>query len=149
MIRPLVARHGGDPEPAHLPAVGAPASCALGVDRDEPGLECADREPKASATTNAPTTKPQAVIAAAEVHELAPLAFRLGAEMGVRRSDLAALRWDKFVGEKVVADGQIIVSTCSDGVRTPRLKPTRTGSRRVVTLSGDKRFERSDERPDA
>ncbi|MCP3911826.1 MAG: site-specific integrase [Actinomycetia bacterium] len=77
------------------------------------------------------------IAAAAEVHELAPLAFRLGAEMGARRSELAALRWDKFVGDKVVADGQIIVSTDADadGVRTPRLKPTKTGSRRVVTLS--------------
>jgi integrase len=48
---------------------------------------------------------------------------------------LAALRWDKFVGDKVVVDGQIIVSTDADGVRAPRLKPTKTGSRRVVTLS--------------
>lgn len=72
---------------------------------------------------------------AAEVHELALLAFRLGAEMGARRSELAAPRWDKFVGDKVVVDGQIIVSTDADGVRAPRLKPTKTGSRRVVTLS--------------
>ena len=75
------------------------------------------------------------IAAAAEVHELAPLAFRLGAEMGARRSELAALRWDKFVGDKVVVDGQIIVSTDAEGVRAARLKPTKTGSRRVVTLS--------------
>jgi integrase len=75
------------------------------------------------------------IIAAADVHELAPLAFRLGAEMGARRSELAALRWDKFAGDKVVVDGQIIVSTNAEGVRAPRLKPTKTGSRRVVTLS--------------
>ncbi len=75
------------------------------------------------------------IVAGAEVHELAPLAFRLGAEMGARRSELAALRWDKFVGDKVVVDGQIIVSTDADGVRAARLKPTKTGSRRVVTLS--------------
>ncbi len=62
------------------------------------------------------------IAAAAEVHELAPLAFRLGAEMGARRSELAALRWDKFVGDKVVVDGQIIVSTDADGVRAPRLE---------------------------
>ena len=55
--------------------------------------------------------------------------------MGARRSELAALRWDKFVGDKVVVDGQIIVSTDAEGVRAARLKPTKTGSRRVVTLS--------------
>jgi len=75
------------------------------------------------------------IAAAAEVHELVSPAFRLGAEMGARRSELAALRWDKFVGDKVVVDGQIIVSTDVNGVRVPRLKPTKAGSRRVVTLS--------------
>jgi len=75
------------------------------------------------------------IAAAAEVHEMAPLAFRLGAEMGARRGELAALRWDKFAGDKVVVDGQIIVSTDADGVRAARFKPTKTGSRRVVTLS--------------
>ena len=34
----------------------------------------------------------------------------------------------------MVVDGQIIVSTVDD-VRAPRLQPTKTGSRRVVTLS--------------
>lgn len=72
--------------------------------------------------------------AAAEVHEMAPLAFRLAAETGARRGELAAMRWEKFVDDKVVVDGQIIVSTV-DGVRAPRLQPTKTGSRRVVTLS--------------
>ncbi|MFV0523196.1 MAG: tyrosine-type recombinase/integrase [Acidimicrobiales bacterium] len=71
---------------------------------------------------------------AAEVHEMAPLAFRLAVETGARRGELAALRWDKFVDDKVVVDGQIIVST-QGGVRAPRLEPTKTGSRRVVTLS--------------
>ncbi len=75
------------------------------------------------------------ITAAAGVHELAPLAFRLGAEMGARRAELAALRWDKFAGDKVVVDGQIIVSSNADGVRAARLRPTKTGSRRVVTLS--------------
>jgi len=73
------------------------------------------------------------IAAAAEVHEMAPLAFRLSAEMGARRSELAALRWDKFAGDKVVVDGQIIVSTDADGVRAARFKPTKTGNRRVVT----------------
>ncbi len=72
---------------------------------------------------------------AAEVHEMAPLAFRLAAETGARRGELAALRWDKFVDNKVVVDGQIVVSTDAEGVRAPRLQPTKTGSRRVVTLS--------------
>ncbi|MEO0492048.1 MAG: site-specific integrase [Actinomycetota bacterium] len=71
---------------------------------------------------------------AAEVHEMAPLAFRLAAETGARRGELAALRWEKFVDDKVVVDGQIIVSTIDDE-RAPRLQPTKTGSRRVVTLS--------------
>ncbi len=35
------------------------------------------------------------IAAAAEVHEMAPLAFRLGAEMGARRRELAALRVDQ------------------------------------------------------
>ena len=71
---------------------------------------------------------------AAEVHEMAPLAFRLAAETGARRGELAALRWEKFVDDRVVVDGQIIVST-QNGVRAARLEPTKTGSRRVVTLS--------------
>jgi hypothetical protein len=33
-----------------------------------------------------------------------------------------------------MVDAQIIVSTI-DGVRAPKLQPTKTGSRRVVTLS--------------
>ncbi len=73
--------------------------------------------------------------ASAEVHEMAPLAFRLAAETGARRGELTALRWEKFVDDKVIVDGQIIVSTNAEGVRAPRLKPTKTGSRRVVTLS--------------
>ncbi|MCP3879378.1 MAG: site-specific integrase [Sulfitobacter sp.] len=72
--------------------------------------------------------------AASQVHEMAPLAFRLAAETGARRGELAALRWDKFVDDRVVVDGQVIVSTV-DGIRGPRLTPTKTGSRRVVTLS--------------
>jgi integrase len=72
--------------------------------------------------------------AAVEVHEMAPLAFRLAAETGARRGELAALRWEKLVDDRVVVDGQIVVSTL-DGVRAPRLQPTKTGSRRVVTLS--------------
>ena len=101
--------------------------------------------PAASAPIESPTRQQQrtltneevrtVIAAAVEVHELAPLAFRLGAETGARRSELAALRWDKFVADKVVVDGQIIVSTNAEGVRAPRLKPTKTGSRRVVTLS--------------
>ena len=71
---------------------------------------------------------------AADVHEMAPLAFRLAAETGARRGELAALRWEKFVDDRVVVDGQIIVST-QNGVRAARLEPTKTGSRRVVTLS--------------
>lgn len=73
--------------------------------------------------------------AAAEVHEMAPLAFRLAAETGARRGELAAMRWEKFVDDKVVVDGQVIVSTDAEGVRAPRLQPTKTGSRRVVSLS--------------
>jgi integrase len=72
--------------------------------------------------------------AAAKVHEMAPLAFRLAAETGARRGELAALRWDKFVDDRVVVDGQVIVSTVH-GIRAQRLTPTKTGSRRVVTLS--------------
>ena len=77
----------------------------------------------------------QLIDVAADVHEMAPLAFRLAAETGARRGELAALRWDKFVDNKVVVDGQIIVSTDGEGVRAPRLQATKTGSRRVVTLS--------------
>ena len=73
--------------------------------------------------------------AAAEVHEMAPLAFRLAAETGARRGELAAMRWEKFIEDKVVVDGQIIVSTDSEGVRAPRLQSTKTGARRVVSLS--------------
>ena len=74
------------------------------------------------------------IAAAAEVHELAPVAFRLGAEMGARRSELAALRWVKFVGDKVVVDSQITdagaSTTFATGQRPKRSPRSRRPHRR-------------------
>ncbi len=73
--------------------------------------------------------------AAAEVNEWCHLAMRLAAETGARRSELAALRWDALVGDRLIVDRQVIVAKGDEGVTRKRVEATKTGSRRAVSLS--------------
>lgn len=47
--------------------------------------------------------------AAVELHEMAPIALRLAAVTGARRSELAGLRWAAVDGAEIVFDRQIVV----------------------------------------
>lgn len=76
--------------------------------------------------------------AAAELHEMAPIALRLAAVTGARRSELAALRWSAVDGPEIVFDRQVVVDR--EHPDAERGKPvlvedaTKTGARRRVTV---------------
>ncbi len=74
--------------------------------------------------------------AAAEVHPAAPLALRLAAVAGARRSELAAMRWDKVVDGRLVIDETITIDRTVPVGSPERLvvSPTKTGERRALTL---------------
>lgn len=78
------------------------------------------------------------VRAAGEINEFAGLCIRLAAETGARRGELAALRWSSYLDGLLVIDSQVVVAT-RNGVRTPEIQPTKTGSRRSVSLSSTTR----------
>ena len=61
-----------------------------------------------------------AVIVAAP-HQAAALAFRISAVTGARRAELAALRWEDVVGDKLLISGQI-------GATPGPLRPARRSS---------------------
>ncbi len=71
--------------------------------------------------------------AAEEVHDMAPVALRLAAVTGARRSELAALRWDDLDGPLLTVDSALVVVVGPDG-RGLRDDPTKTGDRRRVHL---------------
>ncbi len=73
--------------------------------------------------------------AASEVDEFAYLALRLAAETGARRAELAALRWESLVDDRLVIDRQVTVAADISGVRRKTVGATKTGNRRAVTLS--------------
>jgi integrase len=79
----------------------------------------------------------QAVLAAATQIDRAPhLALRLAAVAGVRRAELAALRWDSVRDGALVIEHQITPDR-ERGADDPRcyvLAPTKTANRRVVSL---------------
>ena len=73
---------------------------------------------------------------AAEVHPAAPLALRLAAVAGARRSELAAMRWDKVVDDRRVIDETITIDPTVSVGSPERLvvSPTKTGERRALAL---------------
>jgi len=73
--------------------------------------------------------------AAAGINEWCHLAMRLAAETGARRAELAALRWDALVDDRLVVDRQVIVAKRDDDGPRKRVEATKTGSRRAVALS--------------
>jgi integrase len=76
-----------------------------------------------------------AVIAGAP-HQAAALAFRISAATGARRAELAALRWEDVVGDKLLISGQIgaIPGPLRAGPPVLERRPTKTRQVRTVTL---------------
>ncbi len=72
--------------------------------------------------------------AAAEINEFAGLCIRLAAETGARRGELAALQWSSYAEGLLTIGSQVVIAT-RGGQRTPEIQPTKTGSRRAVSLS--------------
>ncbi|HUW04076.1 MAG TPA: hypothetical protein VMW08_17110 [Acidimicrobiales bacterium] len=76
--------------------------------------------------------------AAAELHEMAPIALRLAAVTGARRSELAGLRWAAVDGAEIVFDRQIVIDRehpdAERGAPVIREDATKTGARRRVTV---------------
>ena len=79
--------------------------------------------------------------AAAELHEMAPIALRLAAVTGARRSELAGLRWAAVDGAEIVFDRQIVVDRehpdAEPGAPVIREDATKTGARRRVTVDAE------------
>ena len=75
---------------------------------------------------------------AMQVEPAAPVALRLAAVTGARRSELAALRWEDLDGDRLAIDSSVAIirhGTPEDRKRpTLRDDPTKTANRRTVTL---------------
>jgi integrase len=73
-----------------------------------------------------------------EVEPAAPIALRLAAITGARRSELAALRWSDLDGDRLTIDSSlaIIRHGTPDAPSKPTLRddPTKTANRRTVSL---------------
>lgn len=78
------------------------------------------------------------LVAGQELGPEAGLALRLAAVAGARRSEIAALRWDDLVGDRLRIDSSVAV--VRQGSRTSPQEPelvddiTKTANRRVLTL---------------
>ena len=73
-----------------------------------------------------------------QVEPAAPIALRLAAVTGARRSELAALRWADLDGNRLSIDSSVAIIRhgTPDAPSTPTLRddPTKTANRRTVTL---------------
>lgn len=79
-----------------------------------------------------------AVMAAAEaIDPAAVLALRVAAVTGVRRAELAALRWSDLVGHELTIDSAVEIAVNGEGVRELRDAATKTANRRTVTIDDD------------
>lgn len=74
--------------------------------------------------------------AAAEVHPMAPMALRLAAASGARRSELAGLRWDRIDDDRITIDRVIGVVRERGERGRPTLveQPTKTANQRTVAI---------------
>ena len=81
----------------------------------------------------------RAVIRVAREHDpAAGLALRLAAVAGLRRAELAALRWDDLEGERLMVDKSVeVVRTEERGRPDVRVAPTKTANRRQVGLDAE------------
>jgi len=77
-----------------------------------------------------------ALTVAERVHPWAPLALRLAAVSGARRSELAGLRWDRVVDGRLIIDQAVTIDRTHATGDPERLQvtPTKTGERRGLSL---------------
>jgi integrase len=76
-----------------------------------------------------------AIAAAREIDSAAGVALRLAAVAGLRRAELAALRWDDLEGDRLTVDKAVeLVRTSERGRPELRLAPTKTANRRRIRL---------------
>lgn len=76
-----------------------------------------------------------AIAAAREIDGAAGVALRLAAVAGLRRAELAALRWDDLDGDQLTVDKAVeVVRTAERGRPELRLAPTKTANRRLIRL---------------
>jgi integrase len=94
------------------------------------------RQPKQAPREAMAITDVQAVIRAAREHDpAAGLALRLAAVAGLRRAELAALRWDDLDGDRLTVDKSVEVArTDEHGKPDVRVASTKTANRRRVGL---------------
>ena len=78
-----------------------------------------------------------ALTVAEQVHPFAPLALRLAAVSGARRSELAGLRWDRVVDGRLVIDQAITIDRTHPVGDPDRLQvsPTKTGECRGLACA--------------
>jgi integrase len=76
----------------------------------------------------------QVLAAAAEIDGAAHLALRLAAVAGLRRGELAALRWDSIEEGAVRVDRQIVLDRGAGDAQRIVVAPTKTANRRAVAL---------------
>lgn len=78
------------------------------------------------------------VIASADtIDPLAGLALRLAAVVGLRRAELAALRWDDVDGDRLTVDSSVARYDADDGTSVLVDADTKTASRRTARLDGE------------
>jgi len=77
-----------------------------------------------------------ALTVAEQVHPFAPLALRLAAVSGARRSELAGLRWDRVVDGRLIINQAITIDRTRPVGDPQRLQvsPTKTGEQRGLAL---------------
>jgi integrase/predicted nucleotidyltransferase len=99
-----------------------------------PASQAVLRQPKrAPRDAMTPDDVRAAIAAAREIDPAAGVALRLAAVAGLRRAELAALRWTDLEGSQLTIDSSACVVR-RDGESSVEDVPTKTGDRRVLTL---------------
>lgn len=94
------------------------------------------RQPKRTPRDGISIEEVRAAIAAArQIDPAAGVALRLAAVAGLRRAELAALRWEDLEGDGLIVDKAVeLIQTGQRGQPELRLAPTKTANRRRIGL---------------
>jgi integrase len=96
------------------------------------------RQPRRAPRQGMDSAEVRAVIdVAGSLDPAAALALRLAAVAGLRRSELAAMRWDDLDGDRLRVDSSIEVVRRAGSRSYVRDAPTKTGNQRTVWLDPD------------
>jgi integrase len=134
-----------DPQPAPGASGGRDPDCPVGVGHHERRRRGPAGQEEAGAPGALGEDEVRRVLAAAEtlahslqVEPAAPVALRLAAITGARRSELAALRWVDLDGDRLSIDSSVAIIRHGkpEERKKPTLRddPTKTANRRTVTL---------------